>query len=324
MANPDTSPHQAVLTTSECEELNVFSKLNEWQADYRQLGGGAFESSFKLFRSDSLSITDQYCNRETGAVGVPPPHQIPLFLVLNRGNRGIFNGSALKENEAFVMRPGSEGSYRNPPHLRMINLQIPEVRLREALGAMADKDLDHLIPDSHRMTLPEQTIRRLTAFAETLLGGGGDLQSKDPSGIWRREAEDYLISTLVSGLGTTTDVESRAGRRNRMAYVASARDYIEAHLDTPLGLETLAREVGVTLRTLELAFRESFDTTPLRFVKNRRLHAVRRRLRDARDPALTVTEIAHTCGFNHMGHFARDYRSLFGEIPSVTLGLVRK
>jgi AraC family ethanolamine operon transcriptional activator len=319
MTEPVNSPRRAILSTSECEELNVFSKLNGWQADYRQLCGGAFESSFKLFRSDSLSVTDQYCNRETAATGVPPPKQIPLFLVLNRGDRGIFNGRALQENEAFVMRPGSEGSYRTPPHLRMINLQIPQARLREALGRMADKDLDQLIPDSHRITLPEATISRLTGIAESLLGATGEPGGKGASEIWQHEAEEYLISTLVSAIGMTSENAPSVGRRKRMAYVRSARDYIESHLDAPIGLETLARETGVALRTLEMAFRETFDTTPLRYVKNRRLHAVRRRLRNTKDPRLTVAEVARSYGFGHLGHFARDYRKLFGESPSDTL-----
>jgi AraC family ethanolamine operon transcriptional activator len=319
MTEPNTSPRRANLSTSECEELNSFSKLNAWQADYQQLGGGAFESRFKLFRSASLSITDQYCNRETAAVGVPPAQQIPLFLVLNRGNRGIFNGRALKENEAFVMRPGSEGCYRTPSHLRMINLQIPQARLREALGTMADKELDQIIPDSHRMTLPENTITRLTGIAESLLGTTDDPTGVGASGVWQREAEEYLISVLVSALGATPGNAPNVGRRNRMAYVNSARDYIEAHLDSPLGLETLARETGVTLRTLEIAFREYFDTTPLRYVKMRRLHAARRRLLKASGPGLTVSEVAMDYGFTHQGYFARDYRSLFGESPSETL-----
>jgi hypothetical protein len=32
------------FTTRECEELNALSKLNGWEADYQQLGRGAFEA----------------------------------------------------------------------------------------------------------------------------------------------------------------------------------------------------------------------------------------------------------------------------------------
>jgi AraC-like DNA-binding protein len=48
-------------------------------------------------------------------------------------------------------------------------------------------------------------------------------------------------------------------------------------------------------------------------------YAVRRRLRNTKNPKLTVAEVARSYGFGHLGHFARDYRNLFGEYPSDTL-----
>jgi len=32
-----------------------------------------------------------------------------------------------------------------------------------------------------------------------------------------------------------------------------------------------------------------------------------------------VTAVAFACGFGNLGHFARDYREVFGERPSMTL-----
>ncbi len=48
----------------------------------------------------------------------------------------------------------------------------------------------------------------------------------------------------------------------------------------------------------------------------------RRRARDllaGPDDKTTVTGVALACGFSNLGHFARDYRALFGELPSQTL-----
>jgi AraC family ethanolamine operon transcriptional activator len=67
------------------------------------------------------------------------------------------------------------------------------------------------------------------------------------------------------------------------------------------------------------SFREVFDTTPTRYVKMRRLHAARR-LREGSGPELKVTHVALACGFEHLSYFAQDYRALFGEYPSETLG----
>ena len=67
------------------------------------------------------------------------------------------------------------------------------------------------------MTLPEATISRLTGVAESLLGTTGDPTGVGASGVWQREAEEYLISALVSALGTTPGKAPNVGRKNRIA-----------------------------------------------------------------------------------------------------------
>jgi len=81
----------------------------------------------------------------------------------------------------------------------------------------------------------------------------------------------------------------------------------------------LCQAAGVSERTLQYAFREVFDTTPLSFLKHRRFHAARRQLLASKEDAATVTEIAVAQGFYELGRFAVEYRRIFGELPSETL-----
>ena len=81
----------------------------------------------------------------------------------------------------------------------------------------------------------------------------------------------------------------------------------------------LCREVGVSRRQLEYAFRTVFDVGPREFIHLLRLNEIRRRLIKARRNGSTVTGIAFDCGITHLGRFAASYRSLFGESPKRTL-----
>ena len=77
---------------------------------------------------------------------------------------------------------------------------------------------------------------------------------------------------------------------------------------------------GVSTRTLRYAFLEAFGITPKQYIQSSRLHRAHRQLREAAGENARIADIANACGFWHMGQFAKDYRRMFGELPSETLG----
>jgi AraC-like DNA-binding protein len=105
--------------------------------------------------------------------------------------------------------------------------------------------------------------------------------------------------------------------------VKRAVDYIEANLDNALSLSDIVRAAGVPGRTLFEHFRSFKGLTPLQYVRNRRFQRVRQMLLRS-DAEASITTIATTCGFTHMGRFATEYRRRFGERPSETLRQRRK
>ena len=88
----------------------------------------------------------------------------------------------------------------------------------------------------------------------------------------------------------------------------------------PLTVDDICREVGVSHRTLEYAFRARFDLSPKAYIRTLRLNCVRKELRMSDPLTTSITKVANRWGFWHMGQFAADYRKLFVEIPTETLG----
>jgi AraC-like DNA-binding protein len=81
----------------------------------------------------------------------------------------------------------------------------------------------------------------------------------------------------------------------------------------------LASAAGVSERTLRAAFHDYFGIGPVQFLRLRTLNQVRAALRDSDPSMTTVTEVATRFGVWELGRLARDYRLLFGELPSATL-----
>ena len=85
----------------------------------------------------------------------------------------------------------------------------------------------------------------------------------------------------------------------------------------------IAKRLGISLRTLELGFREFRQSTPSQALRQVRLDAARAELRRP-SASTTVTSVALANGFAHLARFSAYYRSAFNEYPSQTLGRSRK
>jgi transcriptional regulator GlxA family with amidase domain len=100
--------------------------------------------------------------------------------------------------------------------------------------------------------------------------------------------------------------------------VKKAIDFMMANLSKPITLVEVAVACGVSSRTLQHGFRQFKMTTPMSYLQDLRLNALREELTQAR-PGQSIADIAFKWGFTHMGRLAMEYRNRFGELPSQTL-----
>jgi AraC family ethanolamine operon transcriptional activator len=91
------------------------------------------------------------------------------------------------------------------------------------------------------------------------------------------------------------------------------------NLDRSLTILDLSRICGMRARSLINAFEAVTGLSPMDYLKRLRLTEVRRTLIRADRSGTRIITVATDWGFWHMGHFARDYRAMFGESPSRTL-----
>ena len=128
-----------------------------------------------------------------------------------------------------------------------------------------------------------------------------------------------LHNTAHSGalallLGTVPAPACAAPSPRAWQLVEQARDRVRQDPATPLTVAELCQALRVSRRTLQNAFQDVLGVPPATFLRAVRLAGARAALRQAD----TVTEAAAQWGFWHFSHFARDYRRMFGELPSST------
>ena len=168
-------------------------------------------------------------------------------------------------------------------------------------------------PIPRRMQLQTATPESIAALLACVQSAtqGHDQQS--------RAIGKALAAHVRTVLETSVPTPETSMRTLRAAAVACACRFIDSSLGKPIGLAELCEHCGVGLRTLEYGFRQFYDATPIGFIKSQRLTRTHTALARAGAQPTSISATARRMGFTHMGQYAQDYRSLFGESPTMTL-----
>ena len=94
-----------------------------------------------------------------------------------------------------------------------------------------------------------------------------------------------------------------------------------SNLDKRINLSDLVNVSGVTARTLQLGFRDSFAVSPMTFVRDIRLKKAHEHLFSAAPGSTSIAEVADAWQFQYHSQFSKIYQKRFGELPSKTLNL---
>lgn len=203
----------------------------------------------------------------------------------------------------------------NPRLMIRIDAGLVESRLGLVLGDRPRRPV-RFDPAMDLTSPGGRSWRRLIDTVVSDLDGGGWI-SRSPL------AAASLERTLVDGLlavhpssyserleGHDTSVQPRSLRK--------AVSLIEDHCAEPLTTADVAEAVGVSVRSLQEAFRNHLGTTPMAHLRAVRIRQIHAELTAAGEDT-TVTDVAMRWGVTHAGRFAQEYRRMYGRSPSQTL-----
>ena len=235
----------------------------------------------------------------------------------------------LRPGSSAVYMPGESYSGRSCSHAGMM-LTMPQHGLARTAQAIAGRD-----GAARSSTVNLQRARVLgddTPVRAELLQGLRRLISVyngaallPTSAIRSLALEDALKRLVVLLLCPELLEESGddrlmagLGGNGRQQIFDELVEWILADLTRPLTLTELERRSGYSRRALQYMFHSRFGLGPMQWLREQRLQAVWKRLKDG-VPGHTVGAIAHQYGFVSSSSFARRFQSTFGETPSEVL-----
>ncbi|MDE5454691.1 helix-turn-helix domain-containing protein [Bradyrhizobium sp. CSA112] len=185
-------------------------------------------------------------------------------------------------------------------------------------GWPGDADSAQLI-----VTLPDkcQALRAMVGDVLTLASHSPDTFAQ-PNVIEHVEESILQAVDLAMAAASPTHEARRLSLSNYLALVRKLDEFVAVNAGKTLYSADVARQLGVSVRTLHNAVVAIRGMSMHRYMRLRRLWNVRQQLVRGESPQ-SVKAVALVNGFWHMGEFTSMYRELFGETPQQTLSAAR-
>jgi AraC family ethanolamine operon transcriptional activator len=136
----------------------------------------------------------------------------------------------------------------------------------------------------------------------------------------RQAAQETVLAGLDRAFLDTSslDLERARSFQKSLHIVKKIEARLSANLGAAIYSDELASELRISVRTMHTAMLKIRGMSLHRYLRLRRLWAVRTQLL-AGDKTLQIKACALSNGFWHLGEFAALYAAQFGEAPSITL-----
>ena len=119
--------------------------------------------------------------------------------------------------------------------------------------------------------------------------------------------------TILGTYGVTRHLEKTSKALSHVRVIEEPVEYIRKYYHRTITIDELAKLAHLSVSALERRFKKHLAKTPNQFINEIRLENARKLLVETRLP---ISQIAYQCGFSEPSYFSKQFRRLFGEIPS--------
>ena len=290
-----------------------------WDLDFRQLDRGRIVARLGHVATGGVLMTECGLTRRMEQHGAPPSGFRTFAIPSNDAMKVRWRGTDHSGENLMLFRPGSDLDSISDSRFHVFTVSIEEELLASAAGPRGLTSFEQLDAGSDVIACSDPVRYRLRQLAADLMETAMARPDRigDPS--FRQALEGELVGEILDTVVGSPAIKKRPMARTRSRVLRKAVEIINDRAHEPVSISEVEQLSGASTRTLRYAFQESFGVSPKQYLQAFRLNRVRRQLRETRQGVESISEVANAWGFWHMGQFAKDYRKMFGELPSGTL-----
>lgn len=304
------------IEVSDPTELELASQ--PWEIMIKPLDRNTFYHQKRHLITPSIILYKERYNSAVHIHGLTPDSTLGFTIPLNLGSQSLYWNAPYNLNELPAGLHGGLDVVFSAGQAHIIVL-IELSLLERVLTKEQVTALKKAVSKRH-LPIAKHALDSFSRWLLNLLNHAQQRVSIYQSSPVVRSIEEDLLQQLLRVVRLpSSQIFTKDSRQKRRQGLELALEFLhEADLSS-LSVPKLCSQTGVSQRTLEYAFREHFNMTPIGFIRKMRLHIVRRTLLSSGFNDISVADTAYQHGIYDMGRFASVYKSYFGELPSQTL-----
>jgi len=284
-----------------------------------------FALDVRFATNGALIAIDSAASRGGRVLYREPPRSLAIYRIL-RGAGGVSREgdmASITERSGLIVDTARSTSCFSGPGARTQVVLLPFDEIVEASRRLCDCPLRDDWDWATTFTTDTAIGKGLSGLLEAAVANI-ELASADEAAATyaMRLAEEALLMFIIEQTG----VFARRGVALSDALpsahqVRSALDLIHS-MEGPLTVSDVADHVGVSVRSLQLAFRRIVGASPHNVIKKARLNKARELIESG--AVATVQQAAFRLGFSNAARFSAEYSEAFGESPVASLRHARR
>ena len=295
------------------------SELGHWLWDVFPLtGGDHFFSSEELCCSESDLLIINYSTPSKIRVQ-HKRHKIGFLVACGSSEYLPIGGIPFKSNTLFFFSNEKPLEIITPPGFTGYFYTFSENHFKDTNNRPYQPTTNtHLHRDTCNLNITKENLKLLKH-------GACLLQSTIKDNVSSNKHLDDVISTIcqnlinpivLDALINTTNRGVKSQKRTASSHLKCFVTEIDNNLESPPSIATLAEDCSISVRQVQKLFKQYIGLSPTEYIKALRLNAVRLELIKQRNCRGAVSSVANQFGFWHMGQFAKDFKLLFGYLPT--------
>lgn len=314
------SLHNNIFFQQAFQEFDMYQDMAyRWNLDFRKISKGAFNANIEMLDLGKIQLARTTSKGKIQQYGETPQGFRTFVVPSNLLQNFYWMGHWVSGSNLLVFPRSNEIDCLVSQNFDVLTISVQNELLQEMLSSTRFQFCNkQLLDDELIFELEKEDWYYIRNFLYSIFQKLMDSPRLLYSSAFIQNIYRKIPFLLLNFIRSYNNRPIKGKQRRRDVALDNLVRYLNSLDVYNIDVKSLCDMSGVSMRTLEYAFKERFDVSPKSYIKALQLNKAFHIITNSSQQS-TITNIAERVGLKHKGQFSADYKRWFGENPSETV-----